>query len=155
MVLIARGDHREVRRAQRIRPGGLLNRPGESGDSGQSRGGSVKGAPATTLVGHRPASGVPDRWLVGVHALCTRRAVYSSVKPNPWGEQSEGDPARSRLLGDPVAQQLLESRTLARLAYTWPDGTPRVVPIWFHWTGEVVVMASPPAAPKIRALQRS
>jgi PPOX class probable F420-dependent enzyme len=59
------------------------------------------------------------------------------------------------LLSHPVAQQLLASTALARLAYTWPDGTPRVVPIWFHWTGEVIVMASPAAAPKIRALQHS
>jgi hypothetical protein len=29
------------------------------------------------------------------------------------------------------------------------------VPIWFHWTGELIVMASPPGAPKIEALQRS
>ena len=36
------------------------------------------------------------------------------------------------LLDDPVAQELLHSTNLARLAYTWHDGTPRVVPIWFH-----------------------
>ncbi len=42
---------------------------------------------------------------------------------------AQGDLA---LLEHPVAQQLLASRELARLAYTWTDGTPRVVPIWFH-----------------------
>jgi hypothetical protein len=35
-------------------------------------------------------------------------------------------------LDDPVAQTLLHSTIPARLAYVWPDGTPRVVPIWFH-----------------------
>jgi Pyridoxamine 5'-phosphate oxidase len=28
-----------------------------------------------------------------------------------------------------------------------------VVPIWFHWTGEDIVMTSPPDAPKVKALQ--
>jgi hypothetical protein len=41
---------------------------------------------------------------------------------------------------------------LARLAYTWADGTPRVVPIWFHFDGEVITMCSPPRAPKLHVL---
>jgi len=57
------------------------------------------------------------------------------------------------LLNDPIAQELLRSTVPARLAYTWPDGTPRVVPIWFHWTGEEVVMGEPHDAPKMHALQ--
>ena len=55
-------------------------------------------------------------------------------------------------LDDPVAQQLLSSRQVARLAYTWSDGTPRVVPIWFHWDGQAVVMGTPPRAPKLKVL---
>jgi hypothetical protein len=55
-------------------------------------------------------------------------------------------------LGDPVAQSLLTSTIPARFAYTWTDGTPRVVPIWFHWDGEQLVFVSPPRAPKLRAL---
>ena len=56
------------------------------------------------------------------------------------------------LLDDPVAQQLLVSTVPARLAYNWSDGTPRVVPIWFHWDGEDIVVASPPKAPKLKVL---
>jgi len=56
------------------------------------------------------------------------------------------------LLQDPVAESLLQSRVPARLAYTWLDGTPRVVPIWFHWTGAAFVLGTPPKAPKLRAL---
>ena len=56
------------------------------------------------------------------------------------------------LLGDPVAQELLRSTSLARLAYVWPDGTPRVVPIWFHWNGKEIVLGTPAKAPKVRAL---
>ncbi len=57
------------------------------------------------------------------------------------------------LLEDPVAQELLESTIPARLAYVWTDGSPRVVPIYFRWTGKEIVMASPPKAPKLRALR--
>jgi PPOX class probable F420-dependent enzyme len=64
---------------------------------------------------------------------------------------TQGDLA---LLEDPVAQELLHSREVARLAYTWLDGSPRVVPIWFHWTGEALTFGTPPGAPKVRALER-
>jgi hypothetical protein len=57
------------------------------------------------------------------------------------------------LLDDPVAQELLHSRILARLAYVWHDGTPRVVPVWFSWTGMEIVVASPPGSPKLRVLR--
>jgi len=56
------------------------------------------------------------------------------------------------LLDDPVAQELLTSTIPAHLAYTWTDGTARVVPIWFNWSGGNVVMGSPPGAPKLQAL---
>jgi translation initiation factor IF-1 len=56
------------------------------------------------------------------------------------------------LLEDPVAHELLQSRIPARLAYTWKDGTPRVVSIWFHWDGADIVMGTLPGAPKLKAL---
>lgn len=59
------------------------------------------------------------------------------------------------LLQDPAAQQLLQSTIPARLAYVWMDGTPRVVPIWFHWNGRDIVMATPPKAPKLKALAKN
>jgi len=55
-------------------------------------------------------------------------------------------------LDDPVAQQLLTSTAPARFAYTWSDGTPRVVPIWFHWNGDAVVFGTPFKAPKLKVL---
>jgi Pyridoxamine 5'-phosphate oxidase len=59
------------------------------------------------------------------------------------------------LLQHPAAQEMLLSKIPARLAYVWPDGTPRVIPIWFHWNGAEVVMATPPKAPKLRALAKN
>lgn len=59
------------------------------------------------------------------------------------------------LLQHPISQELLVSQIPARLAYVWSDGTPRVVPIWFHWNGKEVVMASPPKAPKLKALAKN
>jgi len=59
------------------------------------------------------------------------------------------------LLQHPASQQLLQSQIPARLAYVWTDGTPRVVPIWFHWNGRELVMATPPRAPKLKALAKN
>jgi hypothetical protein len=56
------------------------------------------------------------------------------------------------LLQHPSSQILLQSKIPARLAYVATDGTPRVVPIWFHWNGADIVMASPPKAPKLKSL---
>jgi PPOX class probable F420-dependent enzyme len=67
--------------------------------------------------------------------------------PVPQGDLS--------LLQHPVAQELLASKIPARLAYIWTDGTPRVVPIWFHWDGRELVMGTPPKAPKLKALARN
>jgi nitroimidazol reductase NimA-like FMN-containing flavoprotein (pyridoxamine 5'-phosphate oxidase superfamily) len=59
------------------------------------------------------------------------------------------------LLNDPVAQELLHSTIPARLAYVWRDGTPRVVPIWFHWNGTEIVLGTPLKAPKVQALSHN
>lgn len=59
------------------------------------------------------------------------------------------------LLQHPASQELLKSRIPARLAYVAVDGTPRVVPIWFHWNGKEIVLGTPPKAPKLKALARN
>ncbi|MEZ4555938.1 MAG: pyridoxamine 5'-phosphate oxidase family protein [Caldilineaceae bacterium] len=58
------------------------------------------------------------------------------------------------LLQSPVAQTLLESTIPAHVAYTGSDGSPRVVPIWFYWNGEEIVLGSPPTSPKVAALTK-
>ena len=59
------------------------------------------------------------------------------------------------LLHHPAAKQLLQSTIPARLAYVWMDGTPRVIPIWFHWNEREFVLGTPPKAPKLRALAKN
>jgi hypothetical protein len=59
------------------------------------------------------------------------------------------------LLQHPAAQVLLQSTIPARLAYIWTDGTPRVIPIWFHWNEREFVLATPPKAPKLKALGKN
>jgi hypothetical protein len=54
---------------------------------------------------------------------------------------------------DPVAQRLLNSANPARLAYVARDGTPRVVPVAFHWDGVTFVVGTAPRAAKVSALQ--
>jgi hypothetical protein len=41
------------------------------------------------------------------------------------------------------------------MAYTAPDGTPRVVPIGFTWNGTEIVVCTVPNAPKIASLRRN
>ena len=59
------------------------------------------------------------------------------------------------LLQHPASQELLQSKIPARLAYVWADGSPRVIPIWFHWNGKEIVMGSPAKAPKLKALAKN
>ena len=77
------------------------------------------------------------------------RLLYSSVQ-DCEGAAVAHEP---ELLADPVALDLLQSRLPAHLSYTWTDGTPRTVPIWFHWNGSEIVFATPANAPKCRALR--
>jgi Pyridoxamine 5'-phosphate oxidase len=59
-----------------------------------------------------------------------------------------------RVLADPLAQKLMAAPIPARLAYIAVDGTPRAVPIGFHWDGDRFVLATTPKAPKVAALRK-
>jgi hypothetical protein len=65
-------------------------------------------------------------------------------------ELPQGDLA---LLDHPVAHELLNSAIPARLGYVAVDGTPRVTPIWFTWTGNEFVFGAAGTSPKVKALQ--
>src|SRR5918992_3749445 len=54
---------------------------------------------------------------------------------------------------DPVAQQLLNSPNPARLAYVALDGTPRVIPVGFHWNNTTIVVGTVPGSAKVKALE--
>lgn len=53
---------------------------------------------------------------------------------------------------DPILQLLLESRIPARLAWTASDGSPRIAPMWFTWTGEHFVVSAFAGARKLANL---
>ena len=59
----------------------------------------------------------------------------------------QGDP---ELLLTATAQQLLNSQIPARMAFVGLDGTPRVIPTWFHWNGDEIVMVTFVSAPHVR-----
>jgi hypothetical protein len=59
------------------------------------------------------------------------------------------------LLQHPASKELLRSKIPARLAYIGTDGTPRVVPIWFHWNEREFVLGTPANAPKLKALAKN
>jgi hypothetical protein len=50
------------------------------------------------------------------------------------------------------ARELLDSTSAAHLAYVGTDGTPRVIPVGFFWTGEQFVISTATTAPKVAAL---
>lgn len=58
------------------------------------------------------------------------------------------------LLSTATAQYLLASTNLARVSYVAADGTPRVFPMLFHWSGEELVLATFAGARKIAAIRR-
>lgn len=57
-----------------------------------------------------------------------------------------------RELSTPGAQALLASTSAAHLAYISEDGTPRVIPVGYFWTGHQFVIASATTSPKVVAL---
>jgi hypothetical protein len=58
-----------------------------------------------------------------------------------------------RLLDDPIANRLLKSKELARLAYIAKDGTPRVIPMLFQWTGDEIVFGAYANSQKLHSLR--
>ena len=59
----------------------------------------------------------------------------------------------AEVMADPIAQELLQSAIPARLAYMARDGSPRAIPIAFHWNGLKIVLGTVPKSAKVRALQ--
>jgi hypothetical protein len=58
-----------------------------------------------------------------------------------------------RLLDTPTAQRLLTTPLVARLAYNGNDGTPRVIPVNFLWTGDELVIGAFAGTYKVRDLR--
>lgn len=58
-----------------------------------------------------------------------------------------------RLLDSPIAQKLLASTELARVAYVAADDTPRVLPMMYHWTGDELVFGTFAGSAKVAALR--
>ena len=51
-------------------------------------------------------------------------------------------------------QRFLETEPVVWLSSIRPDGAPHLVPIWFVWDGEAIVIRSKPAARKVRNLRQ-
>ena len=55
-------------------------------------------------------------------------------------------------LSTPGAQDLLASTSAAHLAYIAKDGTPRVMPVGYFWTGHQFIVSTATTAPRVAAL---
>jgi Pyridoxamine 5'-phosphate oxidase len=58
-------------------------------------------------------------------------------------------PGDLAVLNIQLARDLLASPIPARVAYVAKSGEPRVVPLWFHWDGTDLVMATFNGSPKL------
>jgi PPOX class probable F420-dependent enzyme len=58
------------------------------------------------------------------------------------------------LLARPLGRELLEAPLVASLATLEPGGSVHVVPIWYLWDGDAVLMATSSTSRKVRNLER-
>src|SRR5688572_11877203 len=58
---------------------------------------------------------------------------------------------------DPAARidGMLRTAPVIWLSSVRPDGSPHLVPIWFSWDGEAIIVASKPGAQKVRNIRAS
>ena len=49
--------------------------------------------------------------------------------------------------------RLLRNEPVVWMSTVRPDGSPHLIPIWFSWDGEAILVASKPAAQKVRNLR--
>jgi PPOX class probable F420-dependent enzyme len=54
---------------------------------------------------------------------------------------------------DPEGRRLLSEPNIGNLGFHGLDGYPRVIPVWFKFTGDEIQVASPPNQYKCRALR--
>ncbi|WP_030457127.1 pyridoxamine 5'-phosphate oxidase family protein [Herbidospora cretacea] len=71
----------------------------------------------------------------------------------PDQEATRAPQGDTRLLDSPTARHLLTSSLVARLAYTGKDGTPRLIPVNFLWTGDELVIGAFAGNYKVRDLR--
>jgi len=57
-------------------------------------------------------------------------------------------------LGEPLALELLGAPLIASLASLNPDGSVHVIPVWFSWDGEHILVATSGASRKARNVER-
>jgi uncharacterized protein YndB with AHSA1/START domain len=98
-----------------------------------------------------PTAGLRDDFAGGWPSILDGlgRVVSARVAADPGATMAlpQGDLG---LLRSEVAKRLLTSTVPARFAYIALDGTPRVVPTWFHWTGDELIMPTFLSAPHVR-----
>ena len=81
------------------------------------------------------------------------------LRCRPSGARRAGGPhdpvmdATAAALAAQRIDRLLRTETVVWLSTVNPDGTPHLVPIWFSWDGETILIASKPHARKVANLR--
>ncbi len=90
---------------------------------------------------------------MGTSGLASQSGGLGFVPTSWYGQGMSSDlPAILNAPLSPTVGLLLESRIPARLAWVTQDGTPRVVPIWFIWSDDRLVITTFKRAKKLRDL---
>src|SRR5581483_5488483 len=93
----------------------------------------------------------------GRSAVGRRRARRSgrarSSRAETEGSTAMEQPVIDAELSATGAQELLAATSGAHLAYNAEDGTPRVIPVGFFWTGTEFVISTATTSPKVAALK--
>jgi PPOX class probable F420-dependent enzyme len=80
----------------------------------------------------------------------------TSLDRRRWGvDLPAGDPAvmDTTTLAGARMQRFLEQEPIVWLSTVRPNGAPHIVPIWFWWDGEAILVFSKPDAQKVRNLR--
>ena len=85
---------------------------------------------------------------MSIRAGDARRARRASQRPTIAAmDATAADLAATRI------DRLLGTETVVWVSTVNPDGTPHLVPIWFSWDGEAILIASKPRAKKVANLR--
>src|SRR5207237_8555248 len=93
------------------------------------------------------------RCLLQFRSLARLSGIFSPTESRREARMQTQDV--SRVLSDPLAQELMQSSIPARLAYLGLDGFPRAIPIGFHGNGVPFGLCTVPHWPKRPALHTS
>ncbi len=101
---------------------------------------------AATAHGHRPRRPARHRQ-TSIAEATSVGGTARRLEPQPAAMEQDRSLAVARI------ERFLEQEPIVWLSTVRPDGAPHIVPIWFWWDGEALLVFSKPDAQKVRNLR--